>query len=116
MILTAMMGVMGASPLAASAAPNPAETSAAAGIPSGTVTSPTVTVTVSGGVAPYAHAWSKLSGDTMAVSNPNGASTLFSATVLGGNSKSAIYQDTVTDNIGNVVVVSATITLNNTSI
>lgn len=67
---------------------------------SSVVTSGDVVMTVSGGSAPYSYAWSKKSGDDMALSGPSSLTTNFAATIGNGQDKSAIYCFTVTDNVG----------------
>jgi len=65
----------------------------------GTCVSNPVTVSVSGGIGPYTYAWTKVSGDTMTLSDVDGATTTFSASVGINSSKSAVYRCTVTDNV-----------------
>jgi hypothetical protein len=65
---------------------------------SGTITSPSTTVTVSGGTSPYSFAWAKVFGDTLTVTSAAAATTTFSTSGLGeGSSDVATYRCTVTD-------------------
>lgn len=71
---------------------------------SGTVTSDSQAVTVTGGTAPYTYAWSYVSGSlAISITSPTGSSTTFSATVDDGSPEEAVFKCTVTDNLGFVV-------------
>ena len=71
---------------------------------SGSVTTGSASVTVSGGIAPYTYAWSYISGNSsITITTPTGSSTTFSATVA-GIPKQANYQCTVTDSLGHTAV------------
>lgn len=70
---------------------------------SGPVTTATsITVTVSGGTAPFTYAWQFVSGDLAVVANtPAAATTSFGAALVpSGGSKEAVYQCKVTDTNG----------------
>ena len=66
----------------------------------GTATTATVTITPAGGTAPYTYAWANKSGDTIAPTAATSATTAFSASVIVGETKSAVYTCTVTDSAG----------------
>lgn len=73
---------------------------------------PSSGVSVSGGVTPYTYSWAKVSGDAITVTNETTATPTFSATGLAyGESRSAVYELTVTDSIGTVGTDQATITI-----
>lgn len=63
------------------------------------LTTASVTATPSGGTAPYAYAWTKLSGDAITCNSPSAATTTFTASGLaaGGADRTATYRCTVTD-------------------
>lgn len=71
----------------------------------GAVNSASVTVTVTGGVAPYTYLWQYVSGDVAITPNsPTAATTQFgSASVTDGISRFATYNCKVTDNVGNIL-------------
>ena len=77
-----------------------------------------VTVTVTGGIAPYSYAWSHVSGDTgVVVDSPSAATTTFTATPGLNATKSAIKRCTVTDSTSGTALtksidVTATVTDN----
>lgn len=77
----------------------------------GVAATPAVTISVTGGTTPYTYAWTKVSGDTMTVANPTGASTGFSATVGYGDSLNATYRCTITDAAGRTKTVDVGVTL-----
>ncbi|PHR57940.1 MAG: hypothetical protein COA43_11225 [Robiginitomaculum sp.] len=79
-------------------------------------TTASVTITVTGGTAPYTHAWSKHSGDTFTVNNPTSATTSFTATPSLYESLGAIYQDTITDANGATFTIFVTVGAYETSI
>ena len=79
------------------------------------ITSGIATATPTGGTAPYTYAWTKVSGDTMTVTNSTSASTAFRASVGPGDSRSATYRCTVTDKNGLSAQDTVSITLTNTS-
>lgn len=68
----------------------------------------TVTVTVTGGVAPYTFAWTYVSGDVVTCNAPTAAATTFSATLSASESRYAEWKCRVTDAAG-VVADSATV-------
>ena len=62
------------------------------------ITTDNVTATVSGGVAPYTYAWTKVSGSTLTVTAATSATTAFTATGMAqGETRDAVYRCTVTD-------------------
>lgn len=63
------------------------------------VTSESVTVTPTGGVAPFTYAWTKLSGSG-SINSPTTATTTFNANVPDGDSLIGNYRCTATDAIG----------------
>lgn len=69
----------------------------------GTVYTGNVTVTPSGGQAPYTYAWSRVSGSGT-VANAAAATTNFYDNPGAGNSTDGIFVCTVTDALGNVAV------------
>ena len=79
------------------------------------ITSSTATATPTGGTAPYTYAWTKVSGDTLTVTNPTNASTAFRASIGPGDSRGATYRCTVTDKNGLTAQDTVSITLTNTS-
>lgn len=68
---------------------------------SATATSAAATATPTGGTSPYTHAWTRVSGSTdITADSASAASTAFSVTgMTDGATKSAIFRDTVTDNV-----------------
>jgi hypothetical protein len=71
----------------------------------GSVTSATVTVTASGGTAPYTYAWTKISGGAITAVLPASDVTAFSGTVALGETISAQFQCTITDDVAATFVV-----------
>jgi hypothetical protein len=63
----------------------------------GPQTTSSVTVTPSGGVAPYTYAWTKVSGDTVTIDSPAAATTTFTGTPPENSTLSGTYKCTVTD-------------------
>jgi len=62
------------------------------------ITSDNTTVTPTGGVSPYTYAWTKVSGDTLTLSNASAATTNFSKNGISEwEFVSALYRCTVTD-------------------
>lgn len=59
-----------------------------------------VTVTASGGRAPYTYSWAKTDGDTIAASAPSSATTAFVGSVPRNDSRQATFECTVTDAAG----------------
>lgn len=64
----------------------------------GPLTTNSVTVTPSGGTAPYTYAWSFVSGDTVTINSPTSATTTFTGDPVGYSVLSSVYRCTVTDN------------------
>jgi hypothetical protein len=65
---------------------------------SGSVTTPSVTVTPTGGTGPYTYAWTYISGDSGFTANTaSSASTTFTGSVAAGEDRSAVWKCTVTD-------------------
>lgn len=63
-------------------------------------TSPIVTATVDGGIAPLTYAWARISGSAVIDADaPTAAATTFSGTLDPGE-YSAVFEVTVTDNLG----------------
>lgn len=67
---------------------------------SSTITSKPVSVSVSGGVPPYTYNWVYVSGDALTITDPTASVTSFSASVVAGGFKSAVFKCTVTDAAG----------------
>jgi hypothetical protein len=79
------------------ASPNPCGTTRSAGI----ITTPTCTVTPSGGLAPYTYAWSILDGGLATIANPTLASTTFTRSSVPPNTEiDEIARCVVTDSLG----------------
>jgi hypothetical protein len=74
------------------------------------ITSPSTTVTPTGGTSAYTYAWTKVSGDSMTVNSPTSATTTFTATGV-TSTKSAIYRCTVTDSLSLTATADVPITL-----
>jgi hypothetical protein len=81
---------------------------------SGLVTSNPATapmLTPSGGTAPYTYSWTRLSGDTPAISNSTAQNPTWSATVADGATNTSSWQVTVTDAVGRTTVVTISVQL-----
>jgi hypothetical protein len=81
---------------------------------SGTVTSGTASVTVSGGTSPYTYSWSHVStsnGTTPSISSSTISNPYWSGTVSDGNSSVSTWQVTVTDNASATASAYVTVTL-----
>jgi hypothetical protein len=71
---------------------------------SGTVTSSSIAVTVTGGTAPYTYLWQYVSGSlAIAITTPTGSASTFSAIAVDGVPEVAVFKSTVTDNNGTVI-------------
>ena len=64
---------------------------------SGLAETNSVTVTAFGGTAPYAFAWTYVSGDVFTINSPSADTTTFTTTLTELQSKSGFYMCTVTD-------------------
>lgn len=77
----------------------------------GTITTDATTVTVTGGRPPYTHAWGLDDYDgpvAPSVNSPSSATTTFTQTSVGsGESYTALWIDTVTDDDGNTAQATA---------
>ena len=101
-----------APPLSASASPTTAA-GMGTGVDTQTVRSNYVTITPTGGTAPYSYALARLSGDTLTT---NGAGTnyfRFTSVLAEGASLASVYRCTVTDNAAATVTVDVSVTLDN---
>lgn len=75
----------------------------------------TVTGTPSGGVAPYAYSWAKISGgSTMTLVSPASQSTVISRRVSSNTPESGVFRCTITDSVGTSGHADVTITLEKT--
>lgn len=64
---------------------------------SGGITSSAATASASGGAGGYSYAWTYVSDDSYTINSPTSATTTFSTTLIGGQTKSGTYRCTVTD-------------------
>lgn len=82
----------------------------------GTLTTNTVTVTPSGGLAPYTYAWTRISGDTSTTCNsPSSASTNWSATVGAVNpDRNSTWRCRVTDSASQIFDVNVSVSISYT--
>lgn len=111
--ITLPTGFYGKSGTPAFSASNNGPANAAGAGPSQTTNS--VTVTPSGGTAPYSYAWAKDSGDTISANSPTAATTSFTGSTADGETASAVFTCTVTDNVGAKAYTSVVVTLTDTS-
>lgn len=104
--IAAAIGGMGgvSTPMSVSASPSWLYASVFNG---GPVTSPTTTVSVTGGTSPFTYAWAITSGSDVTILSPSSASTQFRS----NTSASSIATCTVTDAIGRTAAVSVSIEL-----
>jgi hypothetical protein len=77
---------------------------------SSTVTTNAVTVTPTGGTAPYTYAWAYVSGDTFTIDASTAATTTFTRTVGSSTMYSAVYRCTVTDAAAATATIDVTVT------
>ncbi len=69
--------------------------------PPTTLTTPSTTVTASGGVPGYSYAWTFVAnGDGIVINSPTSATTTFSSTAIGGQARKGTARCTVTDDLG----------------
>jgi hypothetical protein len=80
------------------------------------VTSETVTATVSGGLAPYTYAWSRVIGDEVTITAPTSATTAFTETQHPDLILTGTYRCTVTDATTKTAQADCTVTLTFTDI
>lgn len=76
----------------------------------GTVTTEAITATPSGGLAPYAYAWTRTSGSHGFATAPSAATTAFIATPPGGSIQISVFRCTVTDSLGASATADTTVT------
>lgn len=67
-----------------------------------------VTVTASGGAAPYSYAWSQTGGQTCSISDPSSPTTTFAMPLGPESDEMAFFRCTVTDSLGSKVHVPVT--------
>jgi hypothetical protein len=95
-VLRVVYDTTGASSFAATASPGTVH-----GIGNGTATTGNTTVTPTGGIAPYFHAWTRISytnSTPPTIGSASSATTNFTQTNLSaGGADSAVFRDTVTD-------------------
>lgn len=98
--------------LTASASPTAAS---GTGSPGATVVTNSVVVTPTGGLSPYAHNWTFLSGDSAIypVAPTNNQTQVWARGTPGGGSASfsAAWQDTITDSLGQTFAISIPISI-----
>lgn len=77
-----------------------------------TVTSNSVTVTPTGGTAPYTYAWTHLSGSSsVLVTSPTSATTTFSGNIPKNQERLAVKRCTVTDSLLATATVDVSVSL-----
>lgn len=74
-------------------------------------TTSSVTVTPSGGTAPYSYLWAKVSGDDFDIGAPTSATTAFSGAPEFNSDLSGVYRCTVTDDAGSPLTASITVSV-----
>lgn len=89
-------------PLSASVSPSTATATTTGG---GTITTNSVTVTPSGGQAPYTYAWSRIVGTRSSVTASTSATTAFRCTLATEDEVADEWRCTVTDNFGSTATV-----------
>jgi hypothetical protein len=82
----------------------------------GSVVSSSVTVTASGGTAPYTYAWTRKTGvGSIVATSATSASTTFSETLVAGQTRENIWTCTVTDAAAATTTVDVPVTLESPS-
>lgn len=79
----------------------------------GTLTTTQVSVTPSGGTAPYTYAWAKVTGDTVSINAPTAATTDFSGTPASNETLAGEYRCTVTDNAAATASITVGVSIGN---
>ena len=78
----------------------------------GTVLTGTVTVTASGGTAPYTYAWARKSGiGSVVATDATSAATTFSEVLTAGQYRTNVWTCTVTDDVSATTTVDVAVTL-----
>ena len=75
----------------------------ASGTGGGPFTTNSITVTASGGTAPYTYSWSKVSGDTMTISSSTAATVSWTDSGTAPSSLNSVWKCTVTDSASRTV-------------
>jgi len=79
----------------------------------GTLVTNSVTVTASGGTAPYTYAWARVSGDVVTITSSTAASTTFSGAPAINETLTGEYRCTVTDNVAATATITVGVTIAN---
>lgn len=79
----------------------------------GALTTNQVTVTPSGGTAPYTYAWAKVSGDTVTINAATAATTDFTGTPATNETLAGEYRCTVTDNVAATASITVGVSIGN---
>jgi hypothetical protein len=83
---------------------------------SGSVTTPSVTVTPTGGTGPYTYAWTYDSGDVgFSANTASSASTTFTGSVAAGEDLVAVWRCTVTDSLAATCFVTVGVSISSLS-